>query len=184
MHFLNAGDEYAADDVLGQVRSRFEASRFQWAYGRMIVFRFPGDPGKVRGVTIEDMVAHDYRGMYFPEHPTVFARSDLVRQLGGFDTSYRSAADYRLLVEMATSHPGLDLGLIITRYSLGGVSDVSWRQSIRECHRARMEYFKPGGLGTVRERLFLARAFTEQALRRMVRGSRRRPIHVARGSAG
>ena len=183
VQFLNAGDEYAADDVLGQVRTRFDARGFQWAYGRMLVARFPGDPGKVRGVTLDDMESHGYRGMHFPEHPTVFARADLLRQLGGFDTSYRTAADYRLLLELATSHPGEDLDLVVTRYSLGGVSDVSWRRSVQECHRARMDYFKPTRMGTAREKMFLASALAEQALRRIVRAARRRPTRPSMGSA-
>ena len=167
IHFLNAGDEYATDDVISRVRARYEREAFSWAFGRMLVSRSAGDPGRVRGVTWADMQAHHFRGMHFPEHPTVFARTDLLVQLGGFDTSYRTAADYRLLLQLATEYPGVDLDLVVARYSLGGVSDTKWVGSVRECFRARMEYLKPTGLAAVRERLHMGAALANQGIRRL-----------------
>jgi hypothetical protein len=151
VHFLNAGDTYASTNVLPRVEAAYRATQFQWAFGRLLVVRHPGDPGRQRGRTLNEMVAHGFRGSYFPEHPTVFARRDLLKRLGGFDTSYRFAADYRLLLELAASTPGVDLGFDVSRYSLGGVSDAHWVRSVLECRRARMEYLQPKGLAAAQE---------------------------------
>jgi hypothetical protein len=169
VHFLNAGDTYVSSDILAKVRQVQEVTHFEWAFGRLRVTRHPDDPGRTRGHTIAEMRARKFRGMYFPEHPTVFARRALLKRLGGFDTSYRIAADYRLLLEMASSTPGIDLGFEITRYSLGGLSDKDWRASVRECHRARMEYLRPTGLAAVGECVHEGAALASQGVRRVAR---------------
>jgi glycosyltransferase len=169
VHFLNAGDTYASDDVLARVHSLDERKGFEWAFGRLLVTRDAVDAGRVRGHTISEIRAHHFRGMYFPEHPTVFAERAVLTELGGFDTSFRTAADYRLLIELATTREGVDLGFAVTRYSLGGVSDARWANSVLECHRARMQYFQPRGMPAWRERTGTALELGNQGLRRVAR---------------
>jgi hypothetical protein len=169
VHFLNAGDTYASKDVLPKVEEAYEASSFDWAFGRLLVTRHPEDPGRQRGHTLAEMADHHFRGGFFPEHPTVFVRRDLLDRLGRFDTSYRIAADYRLLLELATSMPGLDLGFPVSRYALGGVSDTHWAGSVLECHRARSEYLQPAGFAAVQEMGRTVVELGNQAVRRLVR---------------
>ena len=173
VHFLNAGDRYAESNVLQRVRDTFEATRFEWAFGRMLVSDTPDSPPRLRGSSLEVMQVHRFRGRHFPEHPTVFARVDDLQRLGGFDTSYRTAADYRLILALTTTSEGLDLGFPVTRYTLGGLSDTSWVTSVRECHRARREVRAPRGWSAMEEDLFLTRELSEQALRRAARHLRR-----------
>ena len=171
VHFLNAGDEYANAEVISSVRARFQMEEFAWACGRMLVRRSPEDPGRLRGATLEAMKARHFRGMNFPEHPTVFAQLELLVHYGGFDTSYRTAADYRLLLQLATEYPGVDLDLVVARYSLGGVSDANWVASVRECSRARMEYLKPSGRAALVEHLHMWAELANQGIRRVVRAA-------------
>lgn len=173
VHYLNAGDTYVDDSILGRVKARFDAEAFRWAFGRLQVVS-PWDGNlKVRGSDLTTMQAHGMKGRNFPEHPTLFARTDDLRALGGFDTSYRTAADYRLILALVRSAGGCDLGFPVVRYSLGGISDKQWMTSVAECHRARQEVIQPTGLAALREQAFYARDIAEQGARRVARRLRR-----------
>jgi glycosyltransferase len=169
LHFLNAGDAYADSQVLGSVRGSWERSGFAWAYGRMIVTDSATGREHVRGVTLDRMRRKRYRGLNFPELPTVFMGRTMLQDLGGFDVSYRIAADYRLMLDAVTTQPGVDLDLVVARYALGGVSDTEWRESLSECQRARREVIAPKGADALGERWFSAGSVAVQAIRRTPR---------------
>ena len=89
VHFLNAGDTYAGEGVVALARHALKEDEFDWCFGRMIVTDPVGGREHVRGVTLERMRRRRYRGLNFPELPTVLVRRSLLHEVGGFDTSYR-----------------------------------------------------------------------------------------------
>lgn len=169
VHFLNAGDVYATGQVLTSVRRSLREAPVDWLFGRMLVVDPVSGRERVRGSTLEVMQARRYRGRYFPELPATMIRSSAIRRVGGFDTSYDIAADYKLILEVTRSGNGSDLRFPIVRYELGGVSDTRWAQSLMESRRARNEVLMPTRLARVAEDAFMSFAFADQLVRRVPR---------------
>ena len=76
------------------------------------------------------------RGL-FPPHQGTITSTQLLRDLGGFDTQYSISADYAL-----------------ANFVTGGVSTHKWRESFRQFHEARTEILKPQGLGAMYEQFW------------------------------
>lgn len=95
--FLNADDMLAATDVIAAVANAFDK-------GAAIVF------GDVEIYTQGGRLARVYRGNGFqvdklgsgllPPHPSFYARTKLLRDAGGFDTRFRIAADFDLMIRV------------------------------------------------------------------------------------
>lgn len=150
VQFLNAGDCLHDDSVLQRVRASV-ASEPQWMFGPVEIV---GKDGK-RTVT----PAWDYsiekkhmfaRGL-FPQHQGTFARRELLQKLGGFDTSFRIAADYALFLQMSQVSDPLELDFVVADFYEGGLSSERWQESFREFHRARIETLRPTGTARLSE---------------------------------
>jgi glycosyltransferase involved in cell wall biosynthesis len=78
-------------------------------------------------------------------HPSVFARTSLWRELGGFDVALRNAMDYDLLLRAELA--GAKFGTIpdqLTRFASGGQSEQSVRATLRETHLIRRRLLRGG----------------------------------------
>jgi glycosyltransferase involved in cell wall biosynthesis len=155
-YYLNAGDLLFDACVLARLRQVLDANRPEWAFGRVEVI---GQDGS-RVITppwdyARERAVHFSRGL-FPPHQGTVARVDLLRSAGGFDPSYRIAADYALFLRMSQACDPLVLDLVLARFTEGGASTQQWQRSFREFHRARCEILQPSGLPALRERFHTA----------------------------
>lgn len=127
--FLNSDDAYADAAVLADVIEAFSG-------GAACVY---GDLEYVDG---ERVVRHWRSGAYrpgsfrrgwMPPHPTFFARRALFAQHGGFNTQFRSAADYELMLRFVHVHGAATAYVprVLVRMAVGGVSNASWRNRLR-----------------------------------------------------
>lgn len=112
--FLHSDDILAHDGVLAQVAKVLAHPKIDGVYGDLdyvaahdtnrIIRRWRSgayDPGRLRWG-------------WMPPHPTLFLRRRVYEQLGGYDTSFRIAADYEAMLRY----------LIRGRISLGYIPDV------------------------------------------------------------
>ena len=72
-------------------------------------------------------------------HPSVFVRRAVYKDVGGFDRSFRLAMDYELLLRILKSGYRFHC---ISKYVLanmrcGGLSDIYWREALGEVMRAK-----------------------------------------------
>ena len=66
-------------------------------------------------------------------HQTMFTRTDTLRQYGGFDTKYKSAGDYDLILRLLLDkRKYVEVEDCIVDFRLGGYSDVDVQTSILE----------------------------------------------------
>ena len=150
VQFLNAGDCLHDDSVLMRVRASV-SSDAQWMFGPVEIV---GEDGK-RTVT----PAWDYsvekqhmfaRGL-FPQHQGTFARREFLQNMGGFNTAFRIAADYEMVLRMSQVSDPLELDFVIADFYEGGLSSERWQESFREFHRARIETVHPKGAARLTE---------------------------------
>lgn len=132
--FLHADDLYAHPDVLSHVALAFSDPAVGAVYGdlqyvrqsnvRHVVRRWQSTPFNDRCLS---------RG-WMPPHPTLYVRRNWYLRIGGFDTSYRIAADYLSILRLF-SDPELNpvyLPEVMVRMRLGGTSNRSLSNVFRK----------------------------------------------------
>jgi glycosyltransferase involved in cell wall biosynthesis len=133
---LNSDDYYVGDRI-GEVMTLFAADAqlgFVFAdldyvddQGRLL-FTQLGDP---------DYMSSIFYTMPSLPHPTVFARTTVYRQVGGFDESYKVAMDYEWLLRVVKAgFRGAYLPGSMTAMRTGGNSDRRCYEGYRETRRA------------------------------------------------
>ena len=151
VYFLNAGDVLADGGVVGALVDQLARHAPAWAFGRV---EFLAEDGSANPQPAWDYTAERAalfaRGR-FPAHQGVLVRTDSLRAQGGFDLTYRVAADYRSILRLAADGPPLDLDLTLAAFTVGGLSTQDWRRGLAEFHRARREVFDPHGVDALVE---------------------------------
>ncbi|RKT45270.1 glycosyltransferase family 2 protein [Thiocapsa rosea] len=151
--FLHADDVYADTRVLARVADAFADPTVEAVYGDL-AYVAKEDTGR--------MIRYWRSGAYRPErlrwgwmppHPTLYLRRSLYADFGVFDTRYRIAADYDLMLRMLTRMTGRVVYVpeLLVRMRVGGVSNRSVGKILRkswEDYRA-LRANRVGGLGAL-----------------------------------
>jgi len=150
---LHADDLYADARVLARVAEAFADPRVDAVYGDL-VYVAREDTGRV----IRYWRAGEYRPGrlrwgWMPPHPTLYLRRALYERLGMFDTRYRIAADYDLMLRMLSRIEGevVYLPEVLVRMRVGGTSNRSLRHIL---HKSAEDYralraSRIGGIGAL-----------------------------------
>ena len=154
--FLNAGDELSSPNTLSAVRDLLPEQPCVWAYGHIEIIE--GSGISVLSSTWDYKVEkhHFFARGSFPPHQGTFTRVSDLRALGGFDTSYRIAADYKAFLQLTQRADPCVLPIVVARFPTGGASSQHWYRSLAEFHRARVEVLAPSGKASIRERALTA----------------------------
>jgi len=139
--FLHSDDLFADAAVLSTIAAAFADPETDAAYGDLL-YVSKDDPGKVVRTWRSDAfsAARLARG-WMPPHPTFYVRRAVYEQLGGYDTSYRIAADYDCVLRLL-GKGGVRAAYIpevLVKMRVGGASNRSLRnilQKSREDYRA------------------------------------------------
>lgn len=138
--FMNAGDCFADQDVLAQVKSCIEKKKFLPA----LIY---GDYMRVSGAEESQVipartVQKAWYGM-FASHQSMFYNTDYLRENNlEYDESYKIAADYKLTLEIvhkAGAERVMQVPVCVSRFELGGVSHANQNNGLREADRVRKE---------------------------------------------
>jgi len=70
-------------------------------------------------------------------HPSILMRKDLIQELGGFSEEMKIASDYELIIR-ALSYPTKISEIEVAKFSLGGISTTSVRESLKEARQSRL----------------------------------------------
>jgi len=168
IYFLNAGDVLVNTSVIDRVHKALASSNSLWAYA-------PVEMEDEAGATVTtppwDFAAEARYGFargHFPCHQGTFVQTQLLRTIGGFDTSFAIAADYAAFLKLARTARPLEINDVVARFSEGGTSTRRWRQSIFEFHRARRTIIGLRGTDLVRDFYYTAVQFVRVGLYRGV----------------
>ena len=154
--FLNAGDDLASPDTLASVRDLLAGQPCAWAYGRIEIIEASGASVLSSTWDYESEKHHFFARGSFPPHQGTFTRLSALRALGGFDATYRIAADYKLFLQLTQRADPIVLPIVVARFPAGGASSQHWLHSLGEFHRARVEVLAPSGRASVWERALTA----------------------------
>lgn len=152
VYFLNAGDDLASPEALGGVVAVLRDEAPVWVVAKVVFVQSDG-----RAIVEPDWsYSEERRRLFarglFPAHQGVIASTAALRDVGGFDTTYRVAADYAAILRLARRADPVVLPFPLARFQVGGLSTTHWRLGLQEFHRARLEAFAPTGRAGARER--------------------------------
>ncbi len=135
--FLNAGDIYAADDVLAVVAQTFEPDpSLQWISGNIEMIR-AGKPVVVGKPFDRSKL---YRGMRSVSHPTWFVKKEVYSRIGLFSSEYKIAMDYDLMCRIADESYAY-LNKVIVIFDDSGISSTKYLDSLKENRKVYESYF-------------------------------------------
>lgn len=123
--FLHADDLLANEDVLSQVSATFQRDNCDGVYGDLQYVRADDT----------QLILRDWRGRKFtmwqlehgwmPAHPTLFIKRCLYVEHGGFDLSFRIAADYDFMLRLMkkSQYKWTYQPILVTLMRWGGASN-------------------------------------------------------------
>ncbi|HWQ37917.1 MAG TPA: glycosyltransferase family 2 protein [Burkholderiales bacterium] len=98
--FLNSDDIYQDERVLERIAGALRSGAWDSAHGDL-VYVGANDPDRiVRFWKSKPYVPGMFEAGWHPAHPTLFVRTAILKELGGFDTTYRFHADFHLMVRL------------------------------------------------------------------------------------
>jgi glycosyltransferase len=131
---MHSDDAYADGDVLADVARCFEDESVDAVYGDLEYVAAEDPTRVVRFWSAGDFSETRLRRGWMPPHPTLFVRRAVIERLGGYDTSFRIAADYDAILRWF-GRGGLRasyLPRVLVRMRLGGVSNASLGHLLRK----------------------------------------------------
>jgi glycosyltransferase len=125
--FLHADDIYASYDVLSKITKVFEDPSVCAVYGDLEYVARHDVNQVIRRWTSNSFRQKDLGWGWMPAHPTLYVRREWYFSIGGFDRSYRIAADYLSILKMfnQTDFKSAYVPCVLVKMRLGGTSNKS-----------------------------------------------------------
>jgi glycosyltransferase involved in cell wall biosynthesis len=143
--FLNSDDFYAFPDAISEIISCFNDKRVDCIFGNINYVNADNIEKIVRNWKSGIFLKGSFKRGWHPAHPAFFVKKDVYDEFGGFDLSFKLAADFDLMLRF------MEKGQITNYYydkaiihmRLGGTTSGSikniYKQNI-ECYKAFKKY--------------------------------------------
>lgn len=150
---LHSDDFFAHPRVLEHVAERFQATGAQAIYGNLDYVAEDDKSRVVRHWSAGHFTPAKLRQGWMPPHPALFLRREVIERCGGYDTSFRIAADYDSILRYFGQEKlsACWLPEVLVKMRLGGASNRSlahiWRKSAEDYRALRKNGV--GGIGAL-----------------------------------
>jgi glycosyltransferase len=151
VYFANAGDTLRGDRALSTVADAVRDHSPEWLFAPVEIIQLDGSAVITPPWDYGTEKRHLFSRGLFPPHQGTVAKVELLRAVGGFDTTYRIAADYAAFLRLSQASDPLQLAYVLATFREGGASTQRWQESFAEFHRARLSILRPAGVQRARE---------------------------------
>ena len=126
--FMHADDVFENEDVLQKVAAAFEDPTVDAVYGDLLYVQYNDIKKVVRYWKSGKYNNKSLSYGWMPPHPTFYVRRSVYERLGVFDTRYRIAADYDIILRfLAAGISASYISTVFVRMRVGGISNRSFR---------------------------------------------------------
>lgn len=155
---LHSDDFLAHEHVLRDVAALFEATGADAVYGDLDYVSAVDPRRIVRRWRSGTYSPDKLRRGWMPPHPALFLKRSVIERWGGYDTSFRIAADYDSILRYF-GKGGISaayLPQVLVKMRVGGTSNASFQQILRKSHEdyRALRQNEIGGLGTLARKNF------------------------------
>ena len=138
--FLNAGDELAATNTYQLVDAFAQVSPNNWIFGGHFLGSEVGSIlGELKTPQVFKISNQLFARNYVCHQATIF-QAKLLQELGGFDLSYKIAADFDLMARASKLDPGTSIDATIAVFYLGGISSKAKQTANAELLQLRKKH--------------------------------------------
>ena len=132
--FINSDDFYASSDVISKVASVFDDPNVDACYGDLCYVSQVDTSTVVRYWQSSRFNSTDFESGWCPPHPTFFVRRELYERYGGFDLSYKIAADFELMVRFLGIYQIRSEYIpdVLVKMRMGGTTNRSFTNIIKQ----------------------------------------------------
>ena len=144
--FINADDFYASPDSLATVAAAFAKSGADSCYGDLCYVSQIDPTQTVRYWRSSAFLLGSFEKSWCPPHPTFFVRRSVYQRLGGFDLSFKIAADFELMARyLAASRISSHyIPEVLVKMRLGGTTNRSLSNILKQNVEIRRALSKNG----------------------------------------
>lgn len=132
--FLHSDDIFASPETLRQVATVFSDGSIDAMYGDLDYVSKENTSNIIRHWRSGNFVKSKIKNGWMPPHPTFYMRREHYSKLGGFDLSYRIAADYESILRYLwqTDMKVAYIPEVLVKMRVGGESNRSLKNIIRK----------------------------------------------------
>ncbi|GDX58277.1 glycosyl transferase [Comamonadaceae bacterium] len=132
--FLNADDFYAGSDVLSTIATVFADQFLDSCYGDLCYVSQKNAIKTVRYWRSEDFRPGAFSRSWCPPHPTFYVRRSIYNRHGGFDLSYKIAADFELMARYLERKKisTIYVPKVLVKMRLGGTTNRSFKNVLHQ----------------------------------------------------
>jgi len=143
---INSDDLYQDDRVLADVVDCFKNEPVDSVYGDLVYVDAEDTEKVKRYWRSGNFFRKAFLNGWMPPHPTFFVRAECYKAFGTFDTSFRTSADYELMLRfLYKNHCSTAyLNRILVRMREGGQSNESWKHRLIANQEDRRAWLKNG----------------------------------------
>lgn len=98
--FLNSDDFYFHDNVLKDIAASFQEEKIDVSYGNMYYVERDNISKKVRKWISGEFTSNYLKNGWIPGHPTFYVKKNIYDKVGGFNLTFKLAADYELMLKI------------------------------------------------------------------------------------
>ena len=126
---LHSDDCFYDDQVLEDIKNKFENSNVDVVYGDLIYVSKNNPECVVRYWKSRDYRKNLLKNGWMPPHPTIFISSSLLNIVGQYDQRYKISADYKMIIKIFSQQRVMSsyIPRPLVRMRLGGASNKNLR---------------------------------------------------------
>jgi glycosyltransferase involved in cell wall biosynthesis len=129
--FLNSDDVYYDKNIVKTIADTFKAHDIDCLFGDLVYVN-PDNPDRiVRYYSSKKFNNSKFKFGYMPAHPTFYCKKEIYDKLGNFETDYKIAADYEILLRFLKVHKikYKYIPELFVKMRTGGVSTNSFKSN-------------------------------------------------------
>lgn len=139
---LNADDVYANQQTLELVAENFERNGMDSCYGDLVYVDRYRAQRIIRYWRSGEYVTGNFKKGWMPPHPAFFVRREIYEKLGLFNTRFRIAADYELMLRFLEIHKisTVYIPRVLVKMRWGGASNRNLMNLLRKTYEDYMAW--------------------------------------------
>lgn len=132
--FLHSDDLYASNEILEKVVDVFENNDIESCYGDLLYVNKFNYNKTIRYWKSSPYKDGKFRSGWMPPHPTFFVKKEIYNKYGCFNTDFRIAADYELMLRFFEKYKisSRYIPEVFIKMRVGGMSNRGLRNLLRK----------------------------------------------------